>query len=68
MPLPIGGIPPSIGAVRNDKRHTARAILELPFGEQFEANFEYKYINSISNLAVVDYDSHTVRASLGWSF
>jgi len=64
----FSAITPSISAVRNDKRHTARAILELPFGEQFEANIEYKYINSISNLAVVDYDSHTVRASLGWSF
>lgn len=64
----FSAITPSIGEVRGDKRHTARAILELPFGQQFEGNIEYKYINAISNLAVVDYQSHTVRASLGWSF
>ncbi len=59
---------PSIGAVRQDKRHTVRAIFEVPLGSSLEARAEYRYVNSDSNLAVVDFESHTVRGSIGWSF
>lgn len=61
-------ITPSIGEVREDSRHTVRAILELPFSDNWQAQTEYRFVASNSNLAAVDYTSHTVRASLGYSF
>ncbi len=61
-------ITPSIGEVREDRRHTVRAILEVPFSEKWQAQAEYRFVASDSNLAAVDFTSHTVRASLGYSF
>ena len=61
-------VTPSIGDVREDRRHTVRAILEVPFSANWQAQAEYRFVASDSNLAAVDYTSHTVRASLGYSF
>lgn len=57
-----------IGDKRQDKRHTARAILEQPITDALELRLEYKYVSSISNLDTVDFNSNTVRASISWTF
>lgn len=62
------GITPSINEVREDKRHTARAILEIPLGSQLEAELQYKLVTSDSNLSTVDFTSNTFRVALGWTF
>jgi len=62
------GIDPDIGEKRADRRHTFRAIFEIPFAEKFAVNLEYKYVISNSNLPSVDYDGSAVRASIGWTF
>ena len=61
-------ITPSIGEIREDRRHTARAILEVPITESLQGELEYRFTDAQSNLATVDYTSHTVRVSLGWRF
>ena len=62
------GVDPVIGAARFDKRHTFRALLEIPFLEVLTANLEYRHVISNSNLAVVDFTNNSVRASVSWSF
>lgn len=57
-----------IGDRRHDKRHTARASLEIPFGKNLQADLEYRFVASNSNLAIVDYTSNSIRAGLGWTF
>lgn len=64
----FSAVTPSINAVRQDKRHTMRAILEMPLSESLEARAEYRYVHADSNLPIVDFESHTVRASIGWTF
>lgn len=61
------GIHATIGAERRDKRHTMRAILEVPFWESFEGKIQYKYADSNSNLAVADYQNHEITFTLGWA-
>jgi len=56
-----------IGAVRGDKRHTMRTSLKVPFGKGFNTEFEYRYVDSSSNRASVDYNSHVLTFRLGWS-
>lgn len=62
------GVDPDIGEKRADRRHTFRALFEIPFAEKFAANLEYKYVISNSNLPSVDYQGNAVRASLKWTF
>lgn len=56
-----------IGAVRGDKRHTMRTSMKIPFGKNFNTEFEYRYVDSTSNRASVDYNSHVLTFRLGWS-
>jgi hypothetical protein len=60
------GIDTSIGVVRADKRHMVRTSLDIPYAEKFNARFEYKYVNSISNLPSIDYASHVLTFRIGW--
>lgn len=64
----FSAVTPSIGAVRQDKRHTVRGIFEVPVGKVLEARFEYRYQHSDSNLPAVDFVSHIGRVSINWSF
>lgn len=61
-------VTPSIGEVREDRRHTVRAILEVPLSESWQSEAEYRLVASDSNLAAVDYTSHTFRVSIGYRF
>ena len=61
------GFDADIGAVRGDKRHSIRTSIKIPFGENFNTEFEYRYVDSSSNLASVDYNSHVLTFRLGWS-
>jgi len=61
------GFDAGIGAVRGDKRHTMRTSLNVPFGKSFSAEFEYRYVDSNSNLASIDYNNHLLTFTLGWS-
>lgn len=61
-------ITPSIGEVREDRRHQVRAGFEVPLTSSLEAEFQYRHDRSLSNLESVDFISNEVRVSLGWTF
>lgn len=57
---------PSIGEERLDKRHHFRASLEMPIVGNVSLKPQYEFINTISNLASVDYHQHIVSLMLNW--
>ncbi len=58
----------SIGEKRDDFRHTAELQIYQPIYKNLHAKLNYKYINSISNLASSDYQENIVNLLLGISF
>lgn len=63
------GNDPGVGEKRGDKRHTFRTSLRVPIGSKgLYSEVEYKYVNSNSNLASIDYNNNVVTFSLGWEF
>jgi len=61
------GVHPTIGAERADRRHSFRASLEMPLFSKIEGKLQYEFIDSNSNLAVVDYQSHIIGFTLAWT-
>ena len=61
------GVHPSIGDVRGDKRHSFRTSLEIPMFTDFRGKLQYEFVESNSNLTVVDYQSHVIGFTLRWA-
>lgn len=59
-------IDPAIGANRSDNRHTLRTSLATPVFNKLIAKLQYEYIDSISNLASIDYTESVVTLTFGW--
>ncbi len=61
-------INPRLGENRADKRHSVRLSVETPIVNSITGNLEYEYINSKSNLASQNYNSHVISYQLEWKY
>ena len=61
-------ITPSIGVLREDKRHRFNAELEVPLGKALFARLNAEYGDFQSNLPAADFDQTGVSARLGVRF
>lgn len=61
-------ITPSIGALREDKRHRFNAEIEVPFGKALFARLNAEYGDFQSNLPAADFNQTVVSARLGLRF
>jgi hypothetical protein len=58
-------IPPSGGATREDKRTVLDVQLDIPLGDKFFSEINYKYGNYSSNQSSADYDEHVAGIKFG---
>lgn len=61
-------ITPSIGAIRDDKRHRFEVNLEIPLTKSVFAILEYEYDNFKSNLPSADFNQNLAAVRLGARF
>lgn len=61
-------ITPSIGALREDKRHRFNAELEIPFGKALFGRLNAEYGDFQSNLPAADFNQTVVSARIGLRF
>lgn len=61
-------ITPSIGAIRDEDRHTLRAYGDLELTERLRALVEYRYVNRNSNLPSANYTENVVSAGFRYRF
>lgn len=61
-------ITPSIGDLREDKRHRFNAEVEIPFGEALFARVNAEYGDNRSNLPSADFNQSIVSARIGLRF
>lgn len=59
-------VTPSIGEIREDTRHSARARLDVPIFDLVTARLQYEYTSSTSNLPSADYDNQNARLIFIW--
>jgi hypothetical protein len=61
-------ITPSIGALREDKRHRVNAEIEVPFGKALFGRLNAEYGDFQSNLPAADFNQTVVSARVGLRF